>query len=56
MNALTQTIATDRMLGLAFGLLAVAALVLAADAHLLCDLFCIHGQAMTGLEICSGRA
>lgn len=55
MNALAHIRISDRMLGLTFAALAFTVLALAAEAHLLCDLFCIHGEAMTGSEICFGR-
>ncbi|MCX8998525.1 hypothetical protein NOF55_15525 [Rhizobiaceae bacterium BDR2-2] len=55
MNAIASLTAADRMLGLAFATLCAATLVLAAEAHVICDFFCIHGMAMIG-EICSGRA
>lgn len=53
MIALLPAHHSDRVLSLVVIALAAVTLAVAAEAHLLCSLFCIHGDAMT--EICSGR-
>lgn len=54
MIALLPNSLSDRFLGLVIIVLAVVTLAVAAEAHVLCSIFCIHGDAMT--EICAGRA
>lgn len=56
MNMSASLPVTDRMLGFVFAALAVTVLALATEAHLLCDLFCIHDAAMAASDICAGRA
>lgn len=43
----------DRLLVLSLTMLTAMTLVLATDAHVFCQLFCIHGETMVS-EICTG--
>jgi hypothetical protein len=56
MTALRLFPAGDRLLVATFALLAVTSLAVAAEAHLLCDFFCIHGDQMAMSEICATRS
>lgn len=47
--------ATDRLLGATFIVLSAATILLTAEAHALCNLFCTHGMPMVETEICAGR-
>jgi hypothetical protein len=47
--------ASDRLLGATLVALTAATLVLAAEAHAFCTLFCIHGTPMIQTEICTGQ-
>jgi hypothetical protein len=47
--------ATDRLLGATLIVLSAATILLAAEAHAFCNLFCIHGMPMVETEICAGR-
>ncbi|MFY8102006.1 MAG: hypothetical protein ACOVOA_18830 [Allorhizobium sp.] len=47
--------ATDRLLGMTLAALTVATILLAAEAHAFCNLFCIHGMPAIEAEICAGR-
>lgn len=55
MSALMTLPATDRLLGMTLAVLTAATILLAAEAHAFCDLFCIHGMPMVETEICAGR-
>jgi hypothetical protein len=55
MNALMTLPTTDRLLGITLAALTVATILLAAEAHAFCNLFCIHGTPMVETEICAGR-
>ena len=55
MNALMTLPATDRLLGATLISLTAATILLAAEAHAFCNLFCIHGMPAIEAEICSGR-
>ncbi|XUY29121.1 hypothetical protein RMR21_018875 [Agrobacterium sp. rho-8.1] len=48
--------ATDRQLGTIVIALTAATILLAAEAHAFCNLFCIHGMAVVETEICAGRS
>jgi hypothetical protein len=56
MNALMTLPTTDRLLGITLAALTAATILLAAEAHALCNLFCIHGTPMVETEICAGRS
>lgn len=56
MNALRTLPATDRLLGITLAALTAATILLAAEAHAFCNLFCIHGTPMVETEICAGRS
>ena len=47
--------ASDRLLGAMLVALTAATLLLAAEAHAFCTLFCIHGTPIIEAEICAGR-
>lgn len=47
--------ASDRLLGITLAALTVATILLAAEAHAVCNLFCIHGMPAIDAEICAGR-
>ncbi|SMC72354.1 hypothetical protein [Rhizobium sp. RU36D] len=55
MIALLTRPSTDRWLFASLIALTVATILLAAEAHAFCNLFCIHGMPMIETEICSGR-
>jgi hypothetical protein len=55
MSALKTLPATDRLLVMTLAALTVATILLAAEAHAFCNLFCIHGTPMVETEICAGR-
>ncbi|MCZ8177615.1 MAG: hypothetical protein O9309_01200 [Rhizobium sp.] len=55
MTALRTLSATDRLLGITLAALTVATILLAAEAHAFCNLFCIHGMPAIEAEICAGR-
>ena len=48
--------ASDRLLGATLIALTAVTLLLAAEAHAFCNLFCIHGTPMMETEICAGRS
>lgn len=56
MNALATLRPTDRLLGATLIALTAATILLAAEAHAFCNLFCIHGMPMVDTEICAGRS
>lgn len=45
----------DRLLAAALAALTAATILMAADAHAFCRIFCLHGMPMIESEICSGR-
>lgn len=45
----------DRLLVAMLAALTAATILLAADAHAFCRIYCIHGMPMIDSEICSGR-
>lgn len=47
--------ATDRLLGAIVVALTAATILLAAEAHAFCNLFCIHGMAVVETDICANR-
>ena len=55
MIALRTLPATDRLLGVTLAALTAATILLAAEAHAFCNLFCIHGMPVIETEICAGR-
>lgn len=55
MTALMTLPKTDRLLGITLAALTVATILLAAEAHAFCNLFCIHGTPMVETEICAGH-
>lgn len=55
MTAIRTFPQTDRLLGIALAALTAATILLAAEAHAFCNLFCIHGTPMVETEICAGR-
>jgi hypothetical protein len=55
MIALRTLPATDRLLGVTLAALTAATILLAAEAHAFCNLFCIHGMPMVETEICADR-
>ena len=55
MTALRLFPVSDRLLIATFVVLAVSSLAVAVEAHLLCELFCIHGDWMVMSEICATR-
>lgn len=55
MTALMTLPKTDRLLGITLAALTVATILLAAEAHAFCNLFCIHGTPMVESEICADR-
>jgi hypothetical protein len=55
MNALMTLPTTERLLGITLVALTAATILLAAEAHAFCNLFCIHGTPMVETEICAGR-
>jgi hypothetical protein len=55
MTALRTLSATDRLLGMTLVALTAATILMAAEAHAFCNLFCIHGTPMVETEICAGR-
>lgn len=55
MTALRTLSATDRLLGMTLVALTAATMLIAAEAHAFCNLFCIHGTPMVETEICAGR-
>lgn len=55
MTAISQLTLSDRLLAATLALLTAATLIVAAESHLLCSIFCIHGDRMIETEICSGK-
>ena len=55
MIALATLCPTDRLLGITLAALTAATILMAAEAHAFCNLFCIHGMPMVETEICAGR-
>lgn len=55
MNTLMTLPKTDRLLGITLAALTAATILLAAETHAFCNLFCIHGTPMVEREICAGR-
>lgn len=55
MSALKTLPATDRLLGITLAALTAATMLIAAEAHAFCNLFCIHGMPAIEAEICAGR-
>ncbi len=55
MTALRTLPVTGRLLGITLAALTAATILLAAEAHAVCDLFCIHGERMIETEICADR-
>ncbi len=47
--------ASNRLLGITLAALTFATLLMAAEAHAFCNLFCIHGTPAIEAEICAGR-
>lgn len=56
MTALQHLNRGDRLLAFAFAALTAATLVVAAEAHAFCSIFCIHGDRTVEMEICAGRS
>jgi hypothetical protein len=56
MTALRTLSVTDRLLGMTLAALTAATILIAAEAHAFCNLFCIHGTPMMETEICAGRS
>ncbi len=56
MTALDTLRPTDRLLTAILVALTAATILVAAEAHAFCNLFCIHGMAVVEAEICAGRA
>lgn len=56
MTALQHFNPADRLLAFAFAALTAATLVVAAEAHAFCSIFCIHGDRAVEAEICAGRS
>jgi hypothetical protein len=46
---------TDTLLAMVTAILMVSALALAAEAHMLCSIYCLHGDHMVGSDICSSQ-
>jgi len=56
MSALKTLPATDRLLGMTLVALTAATMLIAAEAHAFCNLFCIHAMPAIEAEICAGRS
>jgi len=56
MSAIAELAPGNRLLALAVAILTAATLVVAAEAHVFCAVFCIHGAPMIETEICSGQS
>ncbi len=56
MTALDTLRPADRLLAAVLVTLTAATILLAAEAHAFCNLFCIHGMPVVETEICTGRA
>jgi hypothetical protein len=56
MTALDTFRPTDRLLTAVLVALTAMTILLAAEAHAFCNLFCIHGTPMVEAEICASRA
>lgn len=56
MTALQTFRPTDRLLAFLLTVLTAATLMMAAEAHVFCSIFCIHGERMIETEICSTRS
>jgi len=46
---------TDRLATGILGALAAATIVVAAETHAFCSIFCIHGERMIEQNICTSR-
>ncbi|MES5100974.1 hypothetical protein ABUK73_22345 [Agrobacterium sp. BA1120] len=55
MTALDTLRPTDRLLVATLAALTAATILLAAEAHAFCSVFCIHGMPVIESEICAGR-
>jgi hypothetical protein len=55
MTALDTLRSTDRLLSAVLIALTAATILMAAEAHAFCNLFCIHGMPAIEAEICAGR-
>lgn len=55
MTAIQTLRPTDRLLAATLVALTAAIILLAAEAHAFCNLFCIHGMPVVDTEICAGR-
>lgn len=56
MTAIQTFRPTDRLLASILVALTAATILMAAEAHAFCNLFCIHGDRMIDTEICAGRS
>jgi hypothetical protein len=55
MTRLQPLTLVDRMSLITLMALTIATILMAAEAHAFCSVFCINGDRMPEMDICSGR-
>ncbi|MBB3659166.1 hypothetical protein FHX15_004430 [Rhizobium sp. BK650] len=55
MTRLQPLTLVDRMSLMTLMVLTTATILVAAEAHVICSVFCIHGDRTLEMDICSGR-